>query len=163
MCACFYLMTTEACRCVCSKRLVHNNLNARQNKPYQVIPMDQSNFLNLKTMSDASVLNPRTNMKGERVNWLKICMLRYTKGSETVLYKNFYTDDFKQIPLQKAKTRLTVASVLQEVKLYSSSLSITKEKKKYLQDLCTKGFIPSEYHTMYLLIRINLMMIRGLL
>jgi hypothetical protein len=130
----------------------HNIIRlARLKDPYKVIPIENSTFIDFKAMNKVIVRNPKVNTDGEKINWLKICWLRFSKGANAVQYKYNFEDDFKYIPLIRKTTRNTadLPSQLDATALYQTEMPISANKKRDLLDLCNKGLIPQVYHTYY--------------
>lgn len=111
--------------------------------------MHYSDFIDLKSMR--AIRNPKLNDRGEKVNWLKICVFRYMREEDHVLYEYSFSEDFKKILLRKTSTRNSAQTptALEETPLYCQPLLISESKKKDLLELCSKGYIPDEYHSFY--------------
>ena len=56
-------------------------------------------------MGTSRFSNTRTDMRGDRVNWLTIKWLRYLKEDPEMLLFNRMTDDFKPLKIKGTSTR----------------------------------------------------------
>jgi hypothetical protein len=129
-------------------------LRARRRKPYTVIPMKFSSFIDFKKVASAAVRNTRTDAMRMRVHWLQIRHIQLRKGDENMYFKTVFDDqtEFRELRLQGSSTRnrRPVAIGAQELHAcYSSRLPITHEKKEDLVSLCHDGIIPEIYHAWY--------------
>jgi len=120
-------------------------------EPYVVHEMVPGSFSDFKALTD-SYRNFTVNTCGEKVNWLKICRLRFVKSEpHTVLYAYSYDGDHMQLDLLQ-KHRGTMPDI-REIKLATlpSSSSVSKAKHSDLMSLCSDkhNLIPEQYHTFY--------------
>lgn len=126
---------------------------ARKRHPYQVVLMDKDAFIDLKAMSKKALLNAKINTKGEKVNWLQICHIMFTKGSLTAKYRYSFTSPFQEIAVRRTSTQTRNSASqdtsLRPVALYEDKIPISAAKEKDLRELCESGCIPERYHYIY--------------
>ena len=123
---------------------------ARKNgQPYIVHEMVPGSFSDFKCLTK-SFRNFSINTRGEKVNWLKICRLKFTKSQlHTVLYAYSYSGDYMQLDLlQKHRGMKPDIKVIKLAALPSSS-RITRSKYNDLMSLCQHSLIPEQYHSFY--------------
>ncbi|KAK7094532.1 hypothetical protein V1264_006082 [Littorina saxatilis] len=123
---------------------------ARRTRPYQVIPIKFTDFLNFKSLAAATLRNTKTDIAGQKVNWLKLKALRFEKNrEEEVLYKTSFDQPYQTIKVAGGSKRGRAAPVHTIPYLYSQKLPISEAKKTDLLYLCSSGVIPEEHHSFY--------------
>ena len=129
---------------------------ARRRNPCVVLPMDFMQFQDIKPFPKSNGLNMQKTIQGEKVHWLKIKHIQVNKGSDEILFRYNYHDDFKAICViprrnKRRSTPVTTATLVevQHPQLYLHVLPISEAKKRDLISLCTKGVIPEIYHSYY--------------
>ena len=119
---------------------------ARRKNPYTVVNLHNTSFIDLKQMAD---VNPKMNINGEKVQFMKICHFVYRKDSDYVQYRHSYDEVLQNILIKRTQTRTTAYTAMQESPLYMKELPISKAKKKDIESLCSSGAIPKFYHAYY--------------
>jgi hypothetical protein len=132
---------------------------SKSNKPpYRTCQLSFSDFLDLKNLSDQLIKNKNVDDNGKKINWLKVKCFKYEKSAPNILqYKYNYSEDYTRINIICARRpgrRPTSSSYkqvddLKKLALYKTQISITKQKKNDLLDLCRKGVIPEIFHPWY--------------
>ncbi|CAC5366360.1 unnamed protein product [Mytilus coruscus] len=123
---------------------------ARRKDPYMVVPLKFRDIYNFKELTKKTMKYRKDDITGEKVNWLHIKWLRYTKAyPDSIQFKNDFDKDFRilKVSATSKRGRQTGDNVLP--KKYTSRQQISAAKKKDLVSLCKKGIIPSEYHDFY--------------
>ncbi len=71
---------------------------ARQNKPYAVITLKHTAFLNWQDVAGQKIKNTKVNTKGENVAWQKMRWIRIQKDDpDHIRYKYGFDDEFRSI------------------------------------------------------------------
>ena len=129
---------------------------ARRNNPCVVIPLQFSQFLDIKSFVKNSEVNLQRTRSGERVQWLNVKHIKISLGSEEVLFRYNFHDQFKSVSILPRRNRRGMGEITKEdlvtVKdpmLYSQALPITQAKKDDLLKMCRTGVIPDVYHQFY--------------
>ncbi|KAF3837648.1 hypothetical protein F7725_009416, partial [Dissostichus mawsoni] len=80
---------------------------ARRNRPYKVIELGHSDFLDFKSFSQHTVRNRTKDTEGQTVRWQKIKWLRYTKEDpKGIQFKYSLSDQpFQMLQVGKQETR----------------------------------------------------------
>ena len=123
----------------------------KNGQPYVVHEMVPGSFSDFKRLT-TSFRNFSINTCGEKVNWLKICRLRFIKSHpHTVLYAYSYSGDYMQLDLLQ-KHRGTKPDI-KGIKLATlpSSSRISRAKYNDLISMCRDqhNLIPEQYHSFY--------------
>ena len=125
--------------------------------PYVVHEMVPGSFSNFKCLAD-SFRNFTVNTVGEKVNWTKICRLRFVKSQpHTVLYAYSYDGDYMELDLlQKHRGPKPDIKDIKLATLRGSS-SISRAKYNDLISLCSAkhNLIPEQYHAFYRNLKYN--------
>ena len=102
----------------------------------------------LRTLGTSRFCSTRTDMRGDRVNWLTIKWLRYLKEDpETLLFKYRMANDFKQLKIKGSSTRGRQTSFsLSLPRHYSGKFLLSEVRQKDLLDLRHMGVVPQKYH-----------------
>ena len=135
----------------------HNVISmARKKDKITVVPLEHSDFMNIKPFVETSHINLKTSTNGERINWLKIKHIQVNKGSDEVFVRYNFHDDLKtvaMIPRRKGRrgSNLSIANLAQvtDPPCYTGRLPVAVAKKKDLLQLCTSGAIPNVYRNFY--------------
>lgn len=118
--------------------------SARKRNPYEVCPLDYSEFLDLKHMSRSLV---RTTASDEGpVQWLKVKCLKFEREKPGVIqFRYGHSGEYKSVNVfgRGRPPKFTPVNV------YKSQIPITKAKYNDLMKLCSKGVIPVELHAWY--------------
>ena len=128
---------------------------AKKTDPFTVVPFRHTDVYDFKKLAATTIRNIKTDLKGNRVNWLKIRWLRYIKSEpDTIHFKYNMHDDFSAIKVNGASSRRgrscqPGAATTELTYLYSSKLPIADAKKKDLLDLCRLKVIPEDFHSYY--------------
>ena len=127
---------------------------ARRNRPYIVIPVRYTDFLDFKALAAAKLRNTKTDIMGQRVNWLRLKVLRFEESRpEEILFKtSFDQSEYQTIKVSGGSKRGRKVPQLKGnvvPQLYSTKIPISSAKKEDLNYLCTSGVIPEEFHTFY--------------
>ena len=123
---------------------------ARRNKPYVVVPMRYNNFKDLKSFTKEEYSGMKTDTEGNKVNWMRIKVIRVTKESpDEIQIKESFTDQqFRSIRIRQTRGRPSDTPKAIPNK-YDSRLPITVQKKKDLMSLCDSLIIPEHYRCFY--------------
>lgn len=118
--------------------------------PYHVKQLRHTDFYDLKALSAKLISNRIKDENGEKVNWLRIKMLKFSKSMPSVIEFSYDYDEknYKKIHTSSRgrQTQIT-KEIIQPC--YKTLLPLSKEKKKDLVKLCEKGIIPLELHQWY--------------
>lgn len=118
--------------------------------PYHVKQLRYTDFYDLKALSAKLISNRIKDENGEKVNWLRIKMLKFSKSMPSVIEFSYDYDEknYKKIHTSSRgrQPRIT-KEIIQPC--YKTLLPLSKEKKKDLVKLCEKGIIPQELHPWY--------------
>lgn len=116
---------------------------------YIVKELLHSDMINLKDVAGNVIKNRTIDNEGQRVNWLKVKVLRYEKDKPgLILFKYNHSDqDFKSIRTAGRGRPVQMPRVLPS--LYQTQLSISEAKKKDLLKLCAAKAIPQELQEWY--------------
>ena len=114
-------------------------------------PLNHEDSWNFKNVATSRFCDTKTDIQGDRVNWLPIKWHRYLReDQETLLFKYMMADDFKQLKIKGTSTRGRQTSFsLGLPHRYSGKLLLSEVQKKDLLDLCHMGVAPQEYHCFY--------------
>ena len=98
-------------------------------------------MLDLKGLADHLIINRLINTEGEKVNWLKIKILRYEKKYTFVIqHKYNYSDHFKCLNVKyvsrPSRVNKTFVDIKDIGKKYAEPSKISCSKKKDLMELC---------------------------
>lgn len=122
---------------------------ARRQKPYTVIPMRFDSFYDLKTHTESNYKNFKTDIQGNRVNWLKVKVLKVTKEfPDEIQIKYEYDEEFRKINVTRS-VRGRPPAIARDLPKYGGKLPISEAKKKDLLDLCDSLVIPAIYRGFY--------------
>ena len=124
---------------------------ARRGQPYVVIPLKHLDFLDFKRLASMAIRNTKTDLKGNRVNWLAIKVMEFRKGQEEMMFLKYSFDDteFEALKMIGGGKRRSQPLPKEIPHLYSSKLPIPTAKKQDLMSLCRSGIIPVEHHAFY--------------
>ena len=117
-----------------------------------VIPIKYKDFLDFKSLATSTLRNIKTDMTGQKVNWLQLKALWFEKNKEKeILFKTtFDQSDYQVIEVAGGSKRgraMPCSSIIPH--LYDSKLPISDAKKADLLYLCSSGVIPEEHHNFY--------------
>lgn len=110
---------------------------ARIKKPYDVVTMDYSDFLNFKKLStDLKLLSIRKDDSGEPINWTEMVEYRVEKGEPFKLFfKNKHTDkNYRSLTLKRPVVSLLTGEIS---KLNTTPPKIPQNKYEDLVSLTT--------------------------
>ena len=133
-------------------------LARHKSAPYVVERLTHADFINWKEYSkEREWQNFTHNTKKERVHWLRIRQIRYTKSKTGCFeYKYSFNEDEEYMQVQTLACRRSDRNVqslpFTEMALplcYQSELPISVAKKNDLLDLCSQSIIAKEHHTFY--------------
>lgn len=69
---------------------------ARRKDPYMVVPLKFGDIYNFKELTKNTMKYRKDDITGEKVNWLHIKWLRYTKAyPDNIQFKNYFDKDFR--------------------------------------------------------------------
>ena len=124
---------------------------ARRTRPYLVVPIKYTDFLDFKALAASTLRNTKTDINGQKVNWLQIKVLRFEEGKEEeMLFKtSFDQESYQVIKVVGGSKRGRAAPVKEIPHLYSQKLPISQAKKADLLYLCSSGIIPWQHHAFY--------------
>ena len=121
---------------------------ASKQRRYEVVEMDQKDFLDFGAMQKERVKNKKVDNNGNRVQWLKIVCFQYRKSDTNhIFFKYAHEDEFKCLAISR-KSR-TSNTIFQLTPKYHIALKLQEEKIKDLLYLCRSGIIKQQYHDFY--------------
>ena len=128
----------------------------RHKNPYEVCVVNHGDFLVFKYLASKQMRNVKANIKGEKVNWMKMKWIRTTKAElYTLFYSYGFNDDvLEAIKVTGALNRRGKPSVEDDAPVevppkYNEKLPVTAAKKKDLLSMCESGIVPDENHSFY--------------
>ena len=127
---------------------------ARPKQPYVIQGLQYRDVLDFKHVAATSLRNTKTDVNGQRVNWLKVKWLRYIKGEEDTIFFKYRMNKphFRQLKTRGASRRglHTIHTQVSDIPCrYSARLPISAAKKADLLDLCGVKVIPEKHHPFY--------------
>ncbi|KAK5910675.1 hypothetical protein CgunFtcFv8_004916 [Champsocephalus gunnari] len=114
---------------------------ARRNRPYKVIELGHSAFLDFKSFSQHTVRNRTKDTEGQTV--------RHTKEDPKGIQFKYSLSDQPFQMLQVGKHETRGAHAIAPKKMHTGPPGITAVKKKDVLTLCTNGSIPHSYVDFY--------------
>ncbi|CAC5414853.1 unnamed protein product [Mytilus coruscus] len=121
---------------------------ARTN-PYSIIPIQHEDIYDFKKLQKTTLTYIKVDANGEKVNWLKIKWLRYSKQEpQHILFKHTFDEDFRRLRVIVMDKNGVPATNIRGHELprnYNGKQPITLAKKDLL-NLCKTKVIPAEYH-----------------
>ncbi|KAF2896869.1 hypothetical protein ILUMI_09308 [Ignelater luminosus] len=124
--------------------------SARKSKPYKVNEMATEEFFDFHDLSQNLGKSFSVSVKGEKVIWNDIQILKVAKDSSgVILYKNSYnSEEFKEIKVLMIKRGRSSSSAIYDVynlkPAYRERPTISDKTKSHLMELCQKNLIPKE-------------------
>lgn len=116
--------------------------SARRRRPYGVVSLQHSDFVDLKHMCNSLLRESAAN----KISWMKIKCLKFEQEKpETIQFRYSHEGEYESINVCLRNRVPTY----KEVPAYKSRLSISVAKYNDLQKLCTKGVVPTELHSWY--------------
>ena len=86
---------------------------ARRKHCYHVQVLEHTNFLDFGLRAVTTLKNLNKNTNEEKVNWLLIKVIKYTKSRQgEIEYKYNYSDDFKVLNVFGKKTTETIKAAI---------------------------------------------------
>ncbi|CAG2211934.1 unnamed protein product [Mytilus edulis] len=71
---------------------------ARRTNPYSVVPIQHEDIYDFKKLQKTTLTYSKVDANGEKVNWLKIKWLRYSKQEpQHILFKHTFDEDFRRL------------------------------------------------------------------
>ena len=127
---------------------------ARPKQPYVIQGLQYRDVLDFKHVAATSLRNTKTDVSGQRVNWLKVKWLRYIKREEDTIFFKYRMNEphFHQLKTRGAsrRGRHTIHTQVSDIPCrYSARLPISAAKKADLLDLCRLNVIPEKHHPFY--------------
>jgi hypothetical protein len=125
---------------------------ARHKQPYVVVPLKYFDFMDFKQFKEKNFGPMKTDVSGEKVNWLKIKWIQIRKDCPDSI---FVCHDFDQSRLREIKITSKTSRRKQKVSLrhppqaYKEKVPIYTAKKTDLLSLIASGTIPKEYEEYY--------------
>ena len=119
----------------------------RQNDKFNLYKMKCENFISTKYLENAIQKRKKKNTEGKKVNWLKICWLRFCKSAPyTISYKTSMEDtEFKTLDLSPTvRGRPPKFERIALKCFYINARPITHEKYKDMMLLLP--YIPPVHH-----------------
>lgn len=105
--------------------------------------------IDLKNLSESIIQNKTKDNLGNKVQWLKIKVLRYEKNTPGLIKFKYNIEDQEFLTIKTFKDQ-NPPNIPTELKpLYGNQLPISIAKKRDLLRLCSKNVIPQEYHGWY--------------
>ncbi|KAK7506012.1 hypothetical protein BaRGS_00002734 [Batillaria attramentaria] len=124
---------------------------ARRGQPYVVIPLKHTDFLDFKSLASTAIRNTKTDLKGNKVNWLGIRSTQFLKGQEEMMFFKYSFDEqeYQVLKMIGSSKRRGPPLPSQVPRCYSGKLPISAAKKQDLLSLCQSGVIPVQHHNYY--------------
>ncbi|KAK7475710.1 hypothetical protein BaRGS_00033032 [Batillaria attramentaria] len=124
---------------------------ARRGQPYVVIPLKHTDFLDFKSLASTAIRNTKTDLKGNKVNWLGIRCMQFLKGQEEMMFFKYSFDEqeYQVLKMIGSSKRRGPPLPSQVPRCYSGKLPISAAKKQDLLSLCQSGVIPVQHHNYY--------------
>ena len=118
---------------------------ARRKKPYVVVPVRNSDILNLNDLIRIIDINL------QNIPWRQVKWLRYIREGDNVaiLHKTDSLNGEFVAAATKKTRRSASRAVLAPTRAYEDLIPISAAKKKDLVTLCQNGTISREYHSYY--------------
>ena len=70
---------------------------ARRKNPYNVVPIQHGDVYDFKELQKTTLKYSKVDSCGEKVNWLKIKWIRFSKNErESILFKYTFDEEFKK-------------------------------------------------------------------
>ena len=129
--------------------------SARKSKPYKVNEMATEEFYDFHDLSQNVGNNFSVNVKGEKVIWNNIQILKVSKDSPGIIfYKNAYNSEaFEEIKVQTVKHGRPSLSAINGVynlkPAYQKPPTISDKTKSHLMELCKKNLIKKVHHPFF--------------
>jgi hypothetical protein len=123
----------------------------RKTDPFTIIPIAHYD-IDFKQVAATTMRNTKVDLKGNRIQWLNIRWLRYTKSDpKTLYYKYKFDEDFKTMKVQGTSSRRgrQDQGEVHLINMYNEKLPVSAVKKRDLLELCRVGVIPVKYHQYY--------------
>jgi len=113
--------------------------SAWRKRPYEVIPLHYSDFLDLKQMCHSLLRESAAS----KIRWMSVKCLRFDKENPGVIQVRYsHEGDYESVNLFGNSG----APAYSATPAYKSQLPNSVAKYNDLQKLCTKGIIPRELH-----------------
>jgi len=130
-------------------RLARSNRHNKKCSNYTAQELKYTDFLDLKSLANIIMKNRSLDIQGNKVNWLKIKVLKYEKNMSGVIqFKYNYSDkEFNIIRISGRGRPIKFPDHLKN--LYDKPLPISAIKKNDLMKLCKTQAIPEEFHEWY--------------
>jgi hypothetical protein len=126
------------------------SLAKKTGKPYHVVKMQQTNFLDFKNLSEQIVNNKSKLVSGKKFSFMQCKWMRFEKSSNTVKVKTTLDDsEFDLLRVHNSATLDSASLRHSMVQLYKHQISISIAKHNDLLYLCDKLVIPKEFHDFY--------------
>jgi hypothetical protein len=127
---------------------------ARARDPYIVHQLDLSEISNYKAMTDAFILNRAYDTEKEKVTWLQMKWLKYTKANpKSIMFRYDYDTEFKTIAVNVSSRGPGGRRRCQKFQgaqcLFTEPPKISLLKYNDLISLCDSFAIPRDYHSFY--------------
>lgn len=126
--------------------------NAKKSKPpINVHELTFDSFVDTKKLQEDWGYNFNTNTNGETVNWNEIKVIKVTKENPFVFYyKTSYEEEtYQEVNVRNKRKKMKIQSEILLDKAYNQKQELSANKKKDLNELLTKGLIPSYYKHVY--------------
>lgn len=124
--------------------------NARRSKPYHVIEMFHTDFIDTKALFKSLNSPMRKDTEGNPANFLKIKKILFDSREHKIFFKTSYREDedYKTFGVTGRKAAVKPIDI-SLTKVYNQPLPLSIQKQKDLNDLCVGLLIPREYHQFY--------------
>ncbi|KAF0749901.1 Uncharacterized protein FWK35_00022965 [Aphis craccivora] len=126
-----------------------SNRRKKSSSPYSVQELKYTDFMDLRSLAGTIMKNRSVDENGEKVNWLKIKVMRYEKSNPSAIkFKYNYSDEeFKIIRVGGRGRPPKCPQTLKQ--LYTKQIPISDAKKNDLLKLCNTEAVPKEFHEWY--------------
>nr|KAG5693073.1 hypothetical protein BaRGS_010632 [Batillaria attramentaria] len=124
---------------------------ARRTNPYTVIPIRFTQILDFKYLASQIIRNTKVDKNNKRVSWLKMKVIHFCKGQDTMHFKYGFDDsEYHQLCLSSSSARRRQPDLAQIIRpRYTEKLPVSEAKKRDLVSLCRSGEIPEDHHPFY--------------
>ncbi|XP_072389593.1 uncharacterized protein [Diabrotica undecimpunctata] len=126
--------------------------NAKKSPPSIIVhELNFESFHDLKLLQEEWGYNYSTNTQGHNVNWNEIKILKIAKENPfSMYYKTSYKDEnYREVNVRNKRKKMKLITEIELKAAYCDKQKISDNKKKDLQELISKGLVPSFYAGFY--------------
>ena len=122
---------------------------ARRNKPYVVVPLQYTDFIDVKALCASYNMNWTVDEDGKRVNWLYVRTIVVEHDNPNIRIQTEYGGEIRTLTEKRKAKRSQTDCGRVLTHPYKEKLPISKAKKNDIMTLCKDGIIPVHYHAFY--------------